>query len=66
MSLAYKVSAWNRRRKWHLFLSEIQPTPATTILDVGFSEQEYSNTDNYLEKLRLIRKFSSERDEREK
>ncbi|WP_257998880.1 class I SAM-dependent methyltransferase [Fischerella thermalis] len=50
MSLAYKVSAWNRRRKWHLFLSEIQPTPATTILDVGFSEQEYSNTDNYLEK----------------
>ncbi|AFZ22779.1 methylase involved in ubiquinone/menaquinone biosynthesis [Cylindrospermum stagnale PCC 7417] len=50
MSIAYKISAWNRRRKWHLFLEQIQPTDEIAILDVGFSEQEYSDTDNYLEK----------------
>lgn len=50
MSIAYKVSAWNRQRKWQLFLSEIQPIAQNTILDVGFSEEEYSDTDNFLEK----------------
>jgi len=50
MSLAYKVSGWNRQRKWQTFLSEIQPTPETTVLDVGFSEEEFSDTDNFLEK----------------
>ncbi|MFH7027663.1 MAG: methyltransferase domain-containing protein [Heteroscytonema crispum UTEX LB 1556] len=50
MSLAYKVSGWNRKRKWNLFLEYIKPTANTTVLDVGFSEQEYSDTDNYLEK----------------
>jgi SAM-dependent methyltransferase len=50
MSLAYKVSAWNRQRKWQLFMSEIQPTAQITVLDVGFSEEEYSDTDNFLEK----------------
>ncbi len=50
LALSYKVSGWNRRRKWDLFLQKIQPTANTTILDVGFTEQEYSETDNFLEK----------------
>lgn len=50
MSLAYKISSWNRSRKWDLFLQEIQPNADDTILDVGFSEQEYRDTDNFLEK----------------
>jgi len=50
MSLAYKISGWNRGRKWQLFLAAIQPTAKTTILDIGFSEEEYSDTDNFLEK----------------
>jgi SAM-dependent methyltransferase len=50
MSFAYTISGWNRRRKWELFLQEMCPTEETTILDVGFSEKEYSLTDNFLEK----------------
>ncbi|MCP6757350.1 MAG: methyltransferase domain-containing protein [Fischerella sp. CENA71] len=50
MSLAYKISGWNRRRKWQLFLNAIQPTAETTILDCGFSDKEFSQTDNFLEK----------------
>lgn len=50
MSLAYKISSWNRCRKWQLFQEEIKPNATTTILDVGFSEQEYWDTDNFLEK----------------
>ncbi|MBO3460918.1 class I SAM-dependent methyltransferase [Aetokthonos hydrillicola Thurmond2011] len=50
MSFAYKISGWNRQRKWKLFLAEVQPTANTTVLDLGFSEQEYSDTDNFLEK----------------
>jgi SAM-dependent methyltransferase len=40
----------NRRRKWKAFLKEIKPDKNTTILDVGFSENEYSPYDNYIEK----------------
>lgn len=50
MSLAYHISAWNRRRKWRLFQAHIPVTRATTILDIGFSDEEYSETDNFLEK----------------
>lgn len=50
MSLAYKISAFNRGRKWETFMREIQPSPEMKVLDVGFSENEYSATDNYLEK----------------
>jgi hypothetical protein len=49
-TFAYRVSAFNRRRKWKLFLRYIQPRPADRILDVGFSDREYSSTDNFLEK----------------
>ena len=49
-SLAYRVSAWNRWRKWRLFNELIRPGPDTTVLDVGFQGDEYSMTDNFIEK----------------
>jgi len=50
MTIAYNISAWNRRRKWQLFLDHIKTGANTTVLDVGFNNEEYSETDNYLEK----------------
>ncbi len=50
MSIAYRVSAYNRVRKWHLFNTEMKPTESTRMLDVGFSEEEHCGTDNFLEK----------------
>lgn len=50
MSLAYKISAFNRHRKWRRFLDTFQPTADLRILDVGYSAEEYSSTDNFLEK----------------
>lgn len=50
MSLAHKISENNRERKFELFMEMIKPGPGTTILDVGFSEREYSKNDNFIEK----------------
>lgn len=50
MSIAYKISGYNRRRKYQEFLKFLNPRPEATILDVGFTEVEYNNTDNFLEK----------------
>jgi SAM-dependent methyltransferase len=50
MSLAYKISAWNRKRKLKLFLKEFQPITEKTILDTGFQDEEYTGTENFLEK----------------
>ncbi|MEA3398554.1 MAG: class I SAM-dependent methyltransferase [Patescibacteria group bacterium] len=50
MNFAYKISKFNRNRKWKIFLDLIQPKAAEKILDLGFSDQEYSEFDNYLEK----------------
>lgn len=50
MSFAYRISGYNRRRKWELFLREFPPAPDARVLDVGYNETEYSATDNYLEK----------------
>ncbi|MFA5155224.1 MAG: methyltransferase domain-containing protein [Patescibacteria group bacterium] len=50
MSLAYNISAFNRRRKYRKFLDLLRPQARTTILDVGFTEIEYSASDNFLEK----------------
>jgi SAM-dependent methyltransferase len=50
VSLAERVSAFNRKRKWELFLSELSPQSTTSVLDVGFTPIEYSSTDNYIQK----------------
>ncbi len=50
MSFAYWISGLNRKRKWEIFLREMAPGAETTVLDVGFQEKEYSDTDNYIEK----------------
>lgn len=50
MSIATRISELNRKRKWNLFLDRVKPGPATTILDVGYAEREYSPVDNFLEK----------------
>ena len=50
MRIADRVSAWNRARKWELFLNVIKPTPTMRVLDVGFNATEYSPVDNFLEK----------------
>ncbi len=50
MSIATRVSTFNRTRKWDLFLSQVRPTPDTTILDVGYNEKEFSPVDNFIEK----------------
>ena len=50
MSIAYKISKYNRDRKWRLFIRKFPPDPNRRVLDVGFSEKEYSATDNYIEK----------------
>jgi len=49
-SLAHRISASNRRRKWDIFLKLIKPTAQTSILDVGYASIEYAGTDNFLEK----------------
>jgi SAM-dependent methyltransferase len=50
MSFAHKISKYNRNRKWVKFHEEINPLSTDKILDVGFSDHEYSPVDNYLEK----------------
>ena len=47
---AQEISTGNRRRKYDLFLNVLNPSEQDTILDVGFSNIEYSEVDNYLEK----------------
>lgn len=50
MSLSHQISKYNRDRKWKIFLKEMSPVATTRVLDIGFSENEYSQTDNYIEK----------------
>ena len=47
---ANTISANNRKRKYDLFLKVLRPSRSDKILDVGFSNIEYSPVDNYLEK----------------
>lgn len=49
-SLAYAISARSRQKKYAQFLSCLQPAQDTSILDIGVNTQEYSMTDNFLEK----------------
>jgi len=50
MSLAYRISAFNRQRKWDKFVELVRPTATLKILDVGYTDHEYTSTDNFLEK----------------
>lgn len=50
MSFAYKVSKFNRERKWVLFKKYFPFNKENAILDIGFSDIEYSPTDNFIEK----------------
>lgn len=49
-SLAHRISRRNRHKKWDFFQKTFRPGPEDTVLDVGFSENEYSGYDNYMEK----------------
>lgn len=49
--IAYSISARNRQKKYDLFLKEMNLQPDDRIIDVGVNNQEYSDTDNYLEKV---------------
>lgn len=44
------VSQWNRRRKWSLFQREFSPSADWKVLDVGYSDEEFQETDNFIEK----------------
>lgn len=48
--IAYAISKKSRERKFAQFLALIAPTPEETIADIGVNTEEYSATDNYLEK----------------
>lgn len=48
--LSYKISAYNRQRKWKLFWDHINPKEKDTLLDVGFMIKERFDIDNYLER----------------
>jgi SAM-dependent methyltransferase len=47
---AQDISKKNRIRKYNLFLQKINPSAMDKILDVGYSNIEYSLVDNFLEK----------------
>jgi len=50
VSIADKISAYNRKRKWRIFHEVIKPTPQLRVLDVGYSNHELAETDNFIEK----------------
>lgn len=50
MSLFNKLSAYNRKRKYGYFIKTLAPCNSQTILDVGFTYNDYSAEANYLEK----------------
>jgi SAM-dependent methyltransferase len=50
VSIARTVSNFNRRRKWKSFLELIDPAPGMRVLDVGYADYEFSETDNFIEK----------------
>ncbi len=50
MSIAHKISKRNRDQKWSIFTREFSLNKNLKVLDVGFSEFEYSESDNYIEK----------------
>jgi SAM-dependent methyltransferase len=51
MTIAHRISRFNRGRKWEMFKKQFSFDDKTTMLDVGFNNVEYSEIDNYLEKV---------------
>lgn len=49
-TIASLVSERNRKRKFRLFLDTLSPRKEEAVLDVGVNDEEYSKSDNYLEK----------------
>ena len=49
MSLTNRISAFNRRRKWRHFQGLFEQG-SHRILDVGYTDHEYSDVENFLEK----------------
>ncbi|MBN1950898.1 MAG: methyltransferase domain-containing protein [Bacteroidales bacterium] len=56
MSIANKISLYNRKRKWKTFLEVVRPEENTTILDVGFNDTVVFENDNFLERNYQYRK----------
>ena len=50
-TIASRISKFNRERKWKIFTRKFSFNDRTSILDVGFNNVEYSEIDNYLEKV---------------
>ena len=50
MSILQQVSAFNRKRKWKQFMEHVAPREEMRVLDVGFNEAEWSESDNYIER----------------
>ena len=50
MSLAHRISCFNRKRKYICFLNATKPSKEDKVLDVGFTDIEISPFDNYLER----------------
>jgi hypothetical protein len=48
--IAYRLSEKNRQKKFDLFLNIVSPKENEAVLDVGVNDEEYSESDNYLEK----------------
>ena len=48
--IAYAISGKSRTQKFRQFLSLIDPKPEDSLVDVGVNTEEYSASDNYLEK----------------
>lgn len=48
--IAYAISARSRKKKFDQFLRLVVPQPYEKLIDVGVNTEEYSATDNYLEK----------------
>jgi SAM-dependent methyltransferase len=50
-TMANRISKFNRERKWKFFTRQFAFNGHTSVLDVGFNNVEYSEIDNYLEKV---------------
>ena len=47
MSLANKISTYNRKRKFDFFTKTVKPSQSQFIFEVGFTSDDYSAEANY-------------------